>query len=282
MQFKRDKSNPAENQVYYGNAQFKNRHIRDCCVRSGVDLEGYDYEEAPVVSPLPPTNSNTTATAQLRPAHVRNENVHPNAASARGSVSDDLSDEESTDPSLEHVNSGLNDARDSRPANVKAEMEMVADEFVTENLAMSPNNIYLEISRKMTRKYGKLYHGHNREYIPARVHRVRAKLNFGDTFRAAEGKYSRMANGEDFFLHSHYVFPEPKYGVFQRIMIFANPALVCLLSALAVDIFIDATFGCTPMPFYQILIIMIHDPITNMYAPVIYALMTHKTQASYW
>ena len=122
-------------------------------------------------------------------------------------MNDDLSDDESTDPSLEHVNSGLNDARDLRPVNVKAEMEMVADEFATENLAMSPNDIYLEISRKMARKYGKLYHGHNREYISALVHRVRAKLNFGDTFRAAKGIYARMANGEGFFLH-----PTSKFG----------------------------------------------------------------------
>ena len=64
-------------------------------------------------------------------------------------------------------------------------------------------------------------------------------------------------------------------------MIFANPALFILLAALSLDLFVDAMFKCTPFPFIQTFIIMIHDPVTNMYVPLLYALMTHRTIESY-
>jgi hypothetical protein len=76
--------------------------------------------------------------------------------------------------------------------------------------------------------------------------------------------------------------PHPdKSDVMMRLMIFVNPALLGLLNGV-VDLFIDATFSCVPAPFYQCLIIMVFDPSTSHYLPVIYALMTHKVQELYW
>ena len=64
-------------------------------------------------------------------------------------------------------------------------------------------------------------------------------------------------------------------------MVLANPALLFLLGALLVDLFIDATFKCCPHPFYQCLIVMVFDRESNLYVPVMYILMTHKTAESY-
>jgi hypothetical protein len=76
--------------------------------------------------------------------------------------------------------------------------------------------------------------------------------------------------------------PHPeKSDVMMRLMIFANPALLGLLNGV-VDLFIDATFSCVPAPFYQCLIMMVFDPSTSHYVPVIYALMMHKCQELYW
>jgi hypothetical protein len=76
--------------------------------------------------------------------------------------------------------------------------------------------------------------------------------------------------------------PHPeKSDVMMGLMIFANSALLGLLNG-AVDLFIDATFSCVPAPFYQCLIMMVFDPSTSHYVPVIYALMTHKCQELYW
>ena len=84
------------------------------------------------------------------------------------------------------------------------------------------------------------------------------------------------------FLHHSMCSPHPeKSDVMMRLMIFANPALLGLLNGV-VDIFIDPTFSCVPAPFYQCLIIMVFDPSTSHYLPVVYALMTHKVQELYW
>jgi hypothetical protein len=65
-----------------------------------------------------------------------------------------------------------------------------------------------------------------------------------------------------------------------RAMMFVTPKLLCLLCGL-VHIFVDATFACTPNPFYQCLILMVFNPNTSAYAPVIYTLMTHKCKELY-
>ncbi len=56
---------------------------------------------------------------------------------------------------------------------------------------------------------------------------------------------------------------------------YANPKLLGLLHG-DVHIFADATFACAPHPFSQWLIIMVFNPSTSAYVPVIYTLMTHK------
>jgi len=45
--------------------------------------------------------------------------------------------------------------------------------------------------------------------------------------------------------------------------------------------FVDATFGCVPVPFYQLLIVMLFDPAYKIYIPVAYVLMTGKTPECY-
>ena len=305
VRFMRDISKPAEEQVDFNTPHFSGAHKRNCCVRNGVDLEECEYEEKclpapPVVSPMPTTASeanaatatqprpNAATATQPCPPRVSDENTHPNLGSSQyntpgGFSYDDSSDDESKDPTNEHVNEGLEDPRDTRPVNVKAEMELIVDKLATEDLSMSPSDVYIATAREIVTKYGRSYHGHTRDYVVSRVHRARAKLNHGDAFRSVENNMAKMKDGTDnFFFQCHHVFPSTKYDVLQRIMIFANPALLALLCALSADIFIDATFSCTPLPFYQTLIIMVHDPITNMYVPIMYALMTTKSYESYW
>jgi hypothetical protein len=54
-----------------------------------------------------------------------------------------------------------------------------------------------------------------------------------------------------------------------------------LLLQLGLDLFVDATFSMTPHPLYQVLIIMAYCRQTGLYVPVVYCLMTHKTEAMY-
>lgn len=46
--------------------------------------------------------------------------------------------------------------------------------------------------------------------------------------------------------------------------------------------FVDATFGCVPKPFYQVLIVMVFVSSLEIYVPTCYILMTGKTHECYW
>ena len=67
----------------------------------------------------------------------------------------------------------------------------------------------------------------------------------------------------------------------QRSIGWENPTLFLYIRARDVDIFIDGTFSITPFPFYQCLILMFFCQQTNLYAPIMYILMTGKTTTCY-
>ena len=67
-----------------------------------------------------------------------------------------------------------------------------------------------------------------------------------------------------------------------RMMVFRNPTLLPLLKVPSLDMYVDATFDCTPAPFYQTLIFMVYSHETSSYVPILYALMTHKNETLYW
>ncbi|KAK1928476.1 hypothetical protein P3T76_016041 [Phytophthora citrophthora] len=47
------------------------------------------------------------------------------------------------------------------------------------------------------------------------------------------------------------------------------------------SLFIDATYCCVPIRYYQLVIIMMHDPISDLYLPIWYALTSGKTTRVY-
>ena len=49
-----------------------------------------------------------------------------------------------------------------------------------------------------------------------------------------------------------------------------------------VDMYVDATFKCTPPPFYQTLILMVFDAQTKVYVACMWILMTCKNAENYW
>ena len=65
-------------------------------------------------------------------------------------------------------------------------------------------------------------------------------------------------------------------------MVVGNPNIFGILQANFVDLYMDSTFDCCPNTFYQCLIIIIFDRATNKYVPILYILMTHKTEELYW
>ena len=96
-------------------------------------------------------------------------------------------------------------------------------------------------------------------------------------------EYRLMADGKRPFLQTFATYPHPEDSKeFMQMMVLANPELLSLLKNPALDMYIDATFDCTPRPFYQCLIVMVYHYNTSLYVPVLYALMSHKNATLYW
>ena len=66
----------------------------------------------------------------------------------------------------------------------------------------------------------------------------------------------------------------------ERVIGYGNPSLFGHLGR-GVQAFIDGTFRIVPHPFYQVLIIMIYCSEVEVYVPVLYILMTCKTEWAY-
>ncbi|OWZ01524.1 LOW QUALITY PROTEIN: hypothetical protein PHMEG_00027069 [Phytophthora megakarya] len=73
---------------------------------------------------------------------------------------------------------------------------------------------------------------------------------------------------------------ERKSGI-ERIVGWAHPELRKLLRYSGVHLFVDGTFRCTPKAFRQFVTLLMYDPLTNLFALIIFTLATNKTQDLY-
>jgi hypothetical protein len=161
---------------------------------------------------------------------------------------------------------------------------MRTEEILPGNRLKLPSMIWLKVNSFFNEKYSGNWYGLEEHQVLEMVRKCRNKLGHGNFISTLESvmDYSKMASIDRPFLHHLMCSPHPeKCDVMMHLMIFANPALLGLLNSV-VDLFIDATFFCVPAPFYQCLIIMVFDPSTRHYLPVVYTLMAHKVQELYW
>jgi hypothetical protein len=70
-------------------------------------------------------------------------------------------------------------------------------------------------------------------------------------------------------------------GEMQRIIGWAHHDLINVVKNGPKHLFIDCTFKSVPKSFFQCLIIVVHDPNTEVYTPVFYVLLQKKSQAVY-
>lgn len=132
-----------------------------------------------------------------------------------------------------------------------------------------------------------------------KVNNTRSRLHGGDAIRAVEDPQFSLLDPDvegmwplfgcsrkgDWFLQFNLLKPlkwktteKPKMT---RIMGFANPKLLSLLRDKHLSCFIDCTFSCTPDPFTQTMILMVHDNRTDTYVPVYYVLLPGKAETIY-
>ena len=223
------------------------RHSRTCCVQNNVDPKLYEWDGKP-------------------PAEEQ----------------DDSECDPDESPSKVRV---VEKAVPVRVVNVCEDMKQFADNLATANLNVRPADIWTQTRNEMDRLHSDTgWTGHQKHFITDRVRRIRSNLNHGDAFRSVENShYALMTDSNRPFLQHHSCIPDRNEpGKWQRIMVFSNPSLTPKLEVADVDLYLDATFDCCPAPFYQCLIVMIFSREHSAYVPIMYILMTHKTQELYW
>ena len=160
-------------------------------------------------------------------------------------------------------------------------MEEMVEDLALSDLALRPRQIWDQVSTEMNRR-SPLWSGLSDNRVMKMVRNIRAQANGGDIFRALEAPNMAMVkDSTQFFLQFNVTLPDQKTGKIERIVGYGNPWLFGLLNG-RVQIYIDGTFRIVPHPFYQCLIIMVYDEQTDLYVPILYILMTAKTQILYY
>ncbi len=166
--------------------------------------------------------------------------------------------------------------------NIKEEMKVKREELTIAHRTMLPLKVWHQLRHWANEVHGENWQGLKENQVAKLVRKTHNKAGVGDNIGTVKHlpEYNRMKDLERPFHHWTTCCPHPKRKVNMRAMMYANPKLLGLLYS-NVHIFVDATFACAPHPFYQCLIIMVFNPSTNAYAPVIYTLMTHKYEELY-
>ena len=234
------------------------QHTRACCVINRVDVDEYDWK------------GKVAFDEDLVEEEEGEENDDPNPSPSKARKM------------KRAVAAAAVDER-AKIVNVYEEAIREVDDLATSNLTLAPAKVWEELQKKLDEKYPEGWCGVKKDSMVNRVRRTRLAIGMGDHLRTVEtSSYGRMTDTERSFLQNHQAVPNPdKPGELQRIMVFGNPSLFGLLMAANVDLYLDATFTVPP-GFYQLLICMVYDRTRSAYVPVVYTLMTHKTQVLYW
>jgi len=161
-------------------------------------------------------------------------------------------------------------------------MKKRADEIAIENLHLKPMQIWSKITDEMN-DLQPTWRGLTRYQVITRVWNIRTKLQGPDLVQNVEDtQLARMKNSNKFFLQFNCSIADDtkEQTTIERIMGFGNPYLFYYMTH-AEHLFVDATFSVAPKPFYQCLVVMIFDKTLQIYIPILYILMTNKSQKMY-
>ena len=162
------------------------------------------------------------------------------------------------------------------------EMKEKTDKQALKDLALGPAQIADMILAEMNEK-SKTGTGLTHEQVVSRVKKCRTNAFGGDVFRLIEQpKYALVKGSKRFFLQFNLTIPNEQKGRFDRIICWGHPALFGILKGRSPQLFIDGTFRCVPSLFHQCLIIMAYDDQNSEYVPLMYVLMTGRTETLYW
>ncbi len=168
--------------------------------------------------------------------------------------------------------------------NVAADMARITDDVATQNLTIHPKKIWERVKSEMddTHPYG--WTGLLENQVAKRVRKARTANGLGAISTVTNiPEYRLMKDTDRPFLQQYGCFPHPQDPMMtMQMMIYGNPTLIQMLKRKGLDIYVDATFDCTPDPFYQTLILVVFHEEMDSHVPVLYVLISHKHVMLYY
>ena len=183
---------------------------------------------------------------------------------------------------LQDLTNAYNNNRKSVGIDYTSYLKKRVDKMAVENNLFHPKEIWSKISKKMNKR-STTWRGLTDNQVMSRVRNVRLQIQGSDWLWSIENsELARMRNSYKFFLQFNCTIADDtnEQTTIERIIGFGNPYLFYYLSN-AKSVYIDATFLIAPKPFYQCLVIMIFEKTLQVYLPILYILMTNKSQKMY-
>jgi hypothetical protein len=151
---------------------------------------------------------------------------------------------------------------------------------------LSPRLIYETIQIELDKEYeGKTFRLPTMDKVTKALQNLNTRLGNNNFHSSATGELSKLSKTDDrLFLQMTQTYqvrviknPGP---VLHSLYVWAHPNLIKYLKY-GLKTYIDGTFKCVPGGFKQLLILMVFEPNSKEYVPVIYGLAMDKTESTY-
>jgi hypothetical protein len=148
-------------------------------------------------------------------------------------------------------------------------------------VTLTPIEVWCVIRDRFYGSDSEIVQGATKKQVLGRLYRTRTNLFGREIFGRLEREPLcdvKDSCGLKFFqFHVTYYDDEVQH----RIIGWAHPQLLDRMKQRRSSIFVDATYRCVPVQFYQLVIVMLYDTISDLYLPVWYILTTGKTAQVY-
>jgi len=163
----------------------------------------------------------------------------------------------------------------------KEEMLQATDQVCIDDVTLTPTEVWRVIRDRFYGSDSEIVQGATKKQVLGRLYRTRTNLFGREIFGRLEREPLcdvKDSCGLKFFqFHVTYYDDEVQH----RIIGWAHPQLLDRMKQRRSSIFVDATYRCVPVQFYQLVIVMLYDTISDLYLPVWYILATGKTAQVY-
>jgi hypothetical protein len=175
--------------------------------------------------------------------------------------------------------------------DVKEDYCAFARDHVLSNLGTSAGRLWDQINIDISTRYAASNVAickPSKEEFCNLIHNIRQAGGVFDVLSKIQtGRYATMSDTDPrLFFKFHFSYEIPNYPkavntIFQMLF-WSHLDLLCILCRGKIVCYLDGTFHSVPKPFTQCLILMAFDDETNLYVPIVFALVQNKSVWTYW